>query len=518
MLEDRLRAVPFFRALPGESLRALAASLRSEDHPAGSTIFREGDDADALYLVDSGVVEVRRGGEELAVLGPGSFVGELGLLLGEPRSADLVATADTRLSALTRSALDALLEKHPAIGLDLSRELGRRLIATNRRVTELPAPRVVAFWGDGRSLDRFVGELRDLDGGGADVVVARAGEPVPVVGWGADRVVVAELPAERTRDSRAVLRASDHVVCTRTPPEWVTRRHEDARVLRCDRSMSLERAARWVMGRSLGLALSSGGSKTVAHLGVIRALQDADLPVDAIAGSSGGAVIAAAVALGFSAERRLRHLREVAELLGVRRWDFNVPPRTGVMKGRRLRDAIDEMFEGRTFADTHIPLYVVATDLATGSEVVLDSGPLADAVRASLGIPGAFDPWPVDGRLLVDGAIVNPMPASVLRDRGVPVVVGSMVAGKREDAAAPLTAPPPIMQTMLRMISLMERELIKTQVPLVDVLIRPDVAASYSFDFSQMDEFLAEGERAGRRAIGAVRAALRGGGGDVGVA
>jgi NTE family protein len=515
VLEERLRAIPFFRALPGDDVRALATSLEAEDVAAGDTVFREGDAATALYLVERGTVEVRRNGEPLAVLGAGSFVGELGLLLGAPRSADLVAATDARLWALRRAAVDDLLERHPSIAVELSRELGRRLIRTNERVAPVVAARVAAYWGDADKLHRLVEEVADLDG--ADPLVLEPGTPLPASGDEVgDRLVLAVLPAGRGRDVRAVLRAATHVVCTRRPPEWVTRRHVDARILRCDGEVSIERAARWVTGRAIGLALSSGGSKTVAHLGVVRHLQQAGVPIDAMSASSGGAMIAAAVAAGIPHERRLRYLADVAELLGVRRWDFNVPPRTGVMKGQRLRDAIDRMVEGRTFADLHIPLSIVATDLGRGEEVVLDSGPLADAVRASIGIPGAFDPWRIGDRLLIDGAVVNPMPASVLRDRGLPVVVGSMVAGKRDDPdAPPLDAAPPVMQTMLRMVNLMERELIEQQLPLVDVLIRPQVAATYSFDFSDIDGFVAEGERAAAAVLAGLDLRSLGGRGPV---
>jgi predicted acylesterase/phospholipase RssA/CRP-like cAMP-binding protein len=515
VLEERLRAVPFFRSLPGDRLQSLVAALRSEAHAAGTTIFREGDEADALYLVDAGLVEVRRNGESLAALGPGSFVGELGLLLGEPRSADLVAVADTRLWVLHRAAVDELLEQHPALAVELSRELGRRLLLTNERVAPVAALDVTAYWGDPAKLDRLVDEVRDLTG--VDPVVLPPDAPLPKDATEIDgRLVLAVLPAERTRRSRAVLRIAAHVLCTRPPAPWVTRRHEGPTLLRCDGTMSLERGARWITGRAVGLALSSGGSKTVAHLGVIRRLQEEGVPIDAIAASSGGAMIAAAVAAGLPHERRLRHLAEIADLLAVRRWDFNVPPRTGVMKGQRLRDALDRMLEGRTFADLHLPLAVVATDLGSGREVVLDSGPLADAVRASIGIPGAFDPWRVDGRLLIDGAVVNPMPASVLRDRALPIVIGSMVAGKRDDPdAPPLEAAPPIMQTMLRMVNLMERELIERQLPLVDVLIRPEVAASYSFDFTNIDPFIEEGERAAAQTLASVDLASLGGRGRV---
>ncbi len=495
--EERLRAVPFFRGLPGAGLRALAASLAAEHHEAGDLIFREGDRADSLFLVESGLVEVRRAGEALAVLGPGSFVGELGLLLGEPRSADLVSVADSTLLALHRADVDRLLDEHPSIAVEISRELGRRLVRTNERIAAPPVARApVAFWGDRAGLERFATAVEEVSGHtplvlSVDVDVAVAERDL------AGRLAVYELPLERSRETRAVLRRAGHVVCTRSPVDWVVRRHRDDQILRCDQRLGVERAARWVTGRAVGLALSSGGSKTVAHLGVVQRLQELGVPIDAVSASSGGALIAAAVAAGIPHETRRHHLDEVAELLSVRRWDFNVPPRTGVMKGRRLRDALDRMFEGRTFDDLLVPLYIVATDLATGAEVVIDSGPLADAMRASLGIPGAFDPWMVGGRLLVDGAVVNPMPASVLRDRGVPIVIASMVAGKRDDPTAPpLTAAPPIMQTLMRMVNLMERELLEGQIPLVDVLIRPAVAASNSFDFANMDPFIAEGARA----------------------
>lgn len=508
MLEERLRSIPFFRGLPGSDLEALASTLRSEDRSAGDVVFREGDAAEALYLVETGLVEVRRGGEPLAALGPGSFVGELGLLLGEPRSADLVAVADTTLLVLTRASLDELLDQHPAITAEMTRELGRRLLVTNRRAVASPPAQIVGFFGDTAGLDRLVRAV--ISQTGIEPLVLRADEPVPEFAAG-ESVVLVVLAEERSRESRTILRKAAFIVSPGPPPEWALRRSSPERVLRCDSVQALERTVRKITRRSIGLALSSGGSKTVAHLGVVDELEKEAVPVDAIAGSSGGSMIAAGMAAGMSHERRVAHLREVATLLGVRRWDFNVPPRTGLMKGRRFRDAVDRMFEGRTFADLQIPLYVVATDLSSGEEVVIDSGPLADGLRASLGIPGAFDPWKLDGRLLIDGAIVNPMPANVLRAQGIDVVIGSLVAGKRDDPSAPaMTAAPPLMQTMLRMVNLMERELIKGQLPLVDLLIRPQVATNYSFDFKSMEEFMAEGTKAAKETIAAADPALLG--------
>jgi len=123
-------------------------------------------------------------------------------------------------------------------------------------------------------------------------------------------------------------------------------------------------------------------------------------------------------------------------------------------------------------------------------------------MRASMSIPGAFNPWPLGGRLLMDGAVVNPMPASVLRDAGLRLVIGSNVAGQET-----LPAPdqpgraPHLLQIMFRIVGTVEREMIKAQLPLADVVVRPVVTATGSFDFSRLDAFVAEGERAARQAV-----------------
>ena len=501
VLAERLRGVPLFRTLPVARVVDLAEALVPMTFRAGDVIFRQGDVADALYLVDDGQVEVSRGGETVAVLGAGSFVGEMGLLLDEVRSADLIALTDVDASALPKAAVDELLDDHPAIALDLSRHLSSRLAATTSRFTPGVTAALTAVWGIDR-LDAFVEELEGVAGCRPRVVGPR--DPLPQE---SAEHVLAVLPGEPGRASRAILRRASHVVCFRPPPEWVTQRHAPPQILRCDGFLGLERAARFATGRSVGVAFSSGGSKTVAHIGVVEVLHREGVPIDLVAGSSGGALVALAVGAGHGPETMAKHLRELSELLSFRRWDVNVPPRTGVIKGRRLRDAIDRWFEGRTFADLALPTVVLATDLSSGEEVVIDSGPLADAARASLSIPGIFDPWIVDGRPVIDGAVVAPLPVNALRDRGAGVVIASNVAGKAAlDRSDPdLDANPGIVQTTMRMINLMEREMLKAQLPLADVVVRPVVDASYSFDFSRIDDFVAEGRRAASDVVASLR-------------
>ena len=531
MLEQQLRTIPFFRNLPAAALEAVAARLQPEHHGPGDVVFRQGDPGETMYLVVSGQVEVLAGADRapLAALGPGSFVGELALLLGEPRSATLRVAADTWLWALHRADLDALLTEHPLIGVELSRELGRRLVATCRQLVAPPDTRFTAVFGPGaaelaaavaaRAGTARVGVL-ELPGASAvgappegvarlEIAGLDAGTLAGLAGQDVDGItyLLVAMPAAETAVARVALDLAEHVAAFAPVPGWVGGSGRARAVLRGDGGReSLERVARWVTGQALGLALSSGGSKAVAHLGVLRVLREAGIVIDAVAGTSGGAMVACGLAVGVSEDEMLEHVRELAAVLRLRRFDFNLLPRSALFKGVKLRNQLDGWLEGRTFADTRIPCWVVATDVALGVEVVIDRGSLADGVRASLSIPGAMNPWPYGDRRCIDGAVVNPMPASVLREAGLRLVVGSNVAGQELSAEAP--ADPHLLQIMSRMVNSMEREMIKAQLPLVDVLIRPRVGPASSFDFSRIAEFIREGERAARDVLPQIKAAL----------
>jgi NTE family protein len=147
--------------------------------------------------------------------------------------------------------------------------------------------------------------------------------------------------------------------------------------------------------------------------------------------------------------------------------------------------------------------------VATGQEVVFDSGSVADAVRASLSIPGVADPWRYGDRFLVDGALVNPLPASVLRAHGADIVIASSVVRTADDPSRPkMGQMPHFLQIIFSIIGSMETELIKPQFPLVDVLIHPRAFADHSLDFSHTDTLVALGEEAAREQLDACKKLL----------
>ena len=186
----------------------------------------------------------------------------------------------------------------------------------------------------------------------------------------------------------------------------------------------------------IGLALGGGGARGWAHLGVLEALEKEHIPIDMIAGTSIGSLVGATYA-------RTGSFKETYQLtIGKfpdkgstkkRIFDYTIPLR-GFIKGNKVWEMLQEDLGRADFLDLRIPLVVVAADIGTGEEVILDSDSIADAVRASIAIPGVFEPLKLKGRWLVDGAVVNSVPASILIRRGMNYVIGVFLSSRRSKA------------------------------------------------------------------------------------
>lgn len=188
----------------------------------------------------------------------------------------------------------------------------------------------------------------------------------------------------------------------------------------------------------VALVLGSGSARGWAHLGVIRGLQAAGLRPDIVCGTSIGALVGAAYATGeierFEAWTRRLSLRDVISLM-----DFHL--NGGMLKGERLMSFFRKHFMDRPVEDLTMPFAAVATDLHTGQEVWLKEGSTTDAVRASIALPGLFSPIWNEGRLLVDGGLVNPVPVTLARAMGADIVLAvdlnADILGRHLEAAAP---------------------------------------------------------------------------------
>ena len=279
----------------------------------------------------------------------------------------------------------------------------------------------------------------------------------------------------------------------------------------------------------IGLALSGGGARGAAHIGVIEVLEELRVPVDVVSGTSMGSIVGGLYAAGLSPEELGHVIRSVDWVrvfddkperqalsyrrkeddrnfltnlrLAFKRRGFFVPP--GVVEGQKLEYLLRTITLGQKgvarIEDLHLPFRAVATDIRTGEAVVLSRGKLATAQRASMSIPAAFSPVELDGRLLVDGYLANNLPIDVAEDLGAEVVIAIDISTPLSEidantSALGINAQASVFATQAN------QQLRKDRLGAEDVLLSPDLGDIGSASFSRMEEAIEAGRRAARAA------------------
>lgn len=172
-----------------------------------------------------------------------------------------------------------------------------------------------------------------------------------------------------------------------------------------------------------GLALGGGGARGLAHIGVLKVLEDAGIRVHCLAGTSMGGVIAAGYATGMTADELEQEAKDTAQVRKMVRLADPGLPNAGLMRGRRLQQYFESRLGDRTFDDLVYRLALVAVDLNSRKEVILRNGSLSRALRATTAVPGLFAPVEFDGYRMVDGALLNNVPVDAVRELGADVVL-----------------------------------------------------------------------------------------------
>jgi NTE family protein len=271
----------------------------------------------------------------------------------------------------------------------------------------------------------------------------------------------------------------------------------------------------------IGLALSGGGARGLAHIGVIKALERESIPVQYLAGTSMGGVIAAGYAAGMSAanlEQEARDFTRPRQLLRLMDAGF---PGQGLLRGNRLQEYFETRLGNRTFSDLECALALIAVDLNSRQEIVLREGPLDIALRATTAVPGLFAPVEVGAHRLVDGGLLNNLPVDAVRKLGAEFVIAIDVeadpAGDfSEKYANTGWLPNGLARTLatveesvtLLMSRTMEARL--RQYP-PDMLIRPAIPPGVSLlsGYTRIDELIRAGEQAMTSAMGQLLATTR---------
>lgn len=289
----------------------------------------------------------------------------------------------------------------------------------------------------------------------------------------------------------------------------------------------------------IGLVLSSGGARGLAHIGVIQVLEEAGIPITAIAGCSMGAYIGSLWAAGFNGlylEERAKEIKDRPTLKAL--LDYNIPPSEGLIRGEKLRKHLERDLGDKTFADLDKPLLVIATDLDRLKPYVFDSGIVSHAVHASSAIPAVCTPVRLNNRRYTDGGVSEPLPVTLLKKRfnldGI-IAVNVMPApdemeSKSDQAVMPeekhaihalsrifrsfwhrvnLLADGNVLDTFRRALMAAQLHLIAKEEAAADVVIHPHFAASTWHDYENFGQYLQAGRDAATAALPAIRALLQ---------
>lgn len=279
------------------------------------------------------------------------------------------------------------------------------------------------------------------------------------------------------------------------------------------------------------LALSGGGSRGLAHIGVIEVLQEEGIPIVGIVGTSMGAISGGLVASGYSPEelRRIFSEMDMANILTERVNPIYLPqghkgpaPKgriswitvtdegktqgpTGILSGVGVLEMFSDLVsrvEITRFDELPIPFAAVATDLETGEKVVLQSGNLAEAMRASMAIPALFAPWPMGDTKLVDGGIVSNLPVNTARELfpGYPVIAVD-VSGKLRDDSEIRS----VLDVVDQALNILTRRNVQEEIRNADLVLSPPVKGHAILDFSRAEEIMDDGRATALRQIGAIR-------------
>jgi NTE family protein len=452
----------------------LLPSIRWKELAAGEILFREGEVADAMYVVVSGRLRATREdeGEHRTVgdISRGETVGEMALLTGDVRSATVHALRDCVLAGLDRPTFNELSRACPQSVIHVAKVQFDRVQRANRPRSLEKQRLTIAVLAADASCDAgtFAAKLEEeIRRRGHPVVLADSRQaPSPASAndrrralaiWlnekeaSTTHLVMAGHGSDETWN-RQILRSADAVLLLARPghvpalppgllPDNLRRillvLHPDGSTpprgtapaadasqassrfhLRENSGEDWARLGRWLTGRAVGIALAGGGARSFAHLGVIRALREHGIPLDTAAGTSLGAIVASGISLDLPLDDLMNRFRIMVKTNPTKN-DYRLIPRNSLLSGRKLDRLLPHLLPDIDIEDCWKGFACVSANITNPGENIHRSGSMIKALRATVSIPGVFPPARAgNGDLLVDGGVVNNLPADILQEAG----------------------------------------------------------------------------------------------------
>jgi len=480
-LRARLRNFPLLQDVGDPALRRILSEANWFGLPGGMELKRDGENAQALFLVVTGSLGIFVEDEHqkrrlVAHIPAGETVGEMSLISGDnSHSAEIVALRDTELLRISPQGFESLLSRHPRVMLNLMRVLVKRLQNTTRSASDSARAKTFAIVPLQPGLEnepiahRVAAALTDM-GSRAAVLDSSAAEQSaewfnafeaahdivfyrgdgPDTAWThlcqrqADRILLLAcsdrpLPLrpvdiapgqERVSGLPELLLLHPSSALKSTPEHFALRSglFESHHHVRAGNTNDIARLARFISGRAVGLVLAGGGARGFAHIGIMKALQEAGVPFDNLGGTSMGAIIAAGIAAEWTLEELSDRVR--AAFVDANPLSDYTFPLIALVRGKRVSALLQDAFGDVRIEELPKPFFCVSSDLTTGRIHEHRSGALWRALRASVALPGILPPVTHHGHLLVDGGVMNNLPVDVMRQRESGPIIASDVTGE----------------------------------------------------------------------------------------
>jgi NTE family protein len=531
--------------------------------PGGATLFEAGETSTCLYFLRTGRLAAHIGDvrPRVVTIHPGETVGEMAVIAGATHSAHVFALRDSELISAPREVFFDRLRADP----DLLIELSRLVLARSRETVsdEPPIARrvfaVIALTAsvDARTLAESIGEALQRLGHSSTALGASDGPATPdwfsrteshndfvlyavrhdepvwraLVARQVDGVFVVANGADRPQDQPAastlgpwsvpgdlILIQEPNLHTPRGAAEWVAAvTPERLFHIRAGGRGDIDRLARVLAGRAVGLVLSGGAARAYAHVGAVQVLREARVPVDFLGGVSMGAIVGAGVAMGWDdAEMDDRIRKAFVSSSPINDFTF---PIVSIARGDTVRERLEEHFGDRTICDLWLPFFCVSTNLTAGAQQIHRQGLLREALRASLSVPGVLPPVTYGDDVLVDGAVLNNFPADIMRGVHNGPIVGVDVSQGRSIGASEIEGPAstfqwlssgawrdgaPIVSLLVRAATVTARHQMASAHEVTDVLIQPKLDEIEIADWRAYEPAVAAGRRATLDALDAL--------------
>lgn len=248
----------------------------------------------------------------------------------------------------------------------------------------------------------------------------------------------------------------------------------------------------------IGLALGSGGARGLAHIGVLKVLEENNIPINLIAGSSIGALVGGFYAAGIS----VKDIEKIAldanwkQMFSLVDLSFS---KSGLVEGEKVKKFIEDYIKNLNFTDCRIPFKAVATNLKDGNPVILDSGEMGIAIRSSISVPLFFKPVKVGNKLLADGGLSKPVPVDIAKDMGADIIIAVNINGSYKDTTK--EGDHSLYTITQNCISIVNKNLALSNISSADIVITPVVGDTSWNEFVNGKKLILAGEEAAKRVL-----------------